>query len=695
MSRPAQRPAGETSLNCPLGGRKEALARAASQRRGSGGGPEATVEAAPAPPRWQELAGQVTSHCCYADVGGRPARWFRIIGEYAYMRPVPKVESKLMGIMQRGGLLHAFQNEVHDENGHAWVELTPLMKWRLHLNAEQTSHVYTLIDGTDWGAGMLLDELQEDEWPRPDFAERFGLRWMVLDDHAFRPRDARGRVNPDAAKDKFLCHWDHDPPRDAALLERSPGRALARWAERDAAPSSRLGACCMLRGAPAACVRSWLLYHLRIGFHCLYLFFDDPDDPSLHAAKEVATLVQLPRAVHIRACSQAWWAQQRLRSRFYRYRHLKWAAPVVDANECIGDVQSRQQLCVDLAIQDALQDRINWLVHIDIDELLYFPQWRHRENAPAWFASVEPHVDLIKFHNHECVPEDMEVGDWFRDVTLFKPAVRFLVWPDDPFPPPEVTPPPSEDDKAQSDEDKDDEEGSSKRPPRGNAFDEVLKTIAFARSRHTKQLELNLPEPPRRRRARARAAARRRRLGPGAAAEPDDDAGLPETFTHFLAYANGKCAVRLRALQDRRGAPVVDSLPLPCGVHSFMGGVVDGDKGPVPRLRRVRMDGDSDPGVLHYANCGFSYWIKKYEILGRFPDIVNRKQNTMRAHLAARDLVLRHDRHDMALYYRMFVMSNLIGELPLLFSRGLVVRVDGARQVMERAHREWEAAREG
>lgn len=648
-------------------------------------------QATPAP-KWRQAASAVTSHCSYADNGGRPVRWFRVIGENAYMRPIPKVESKLMGILQRGGLLHAFQGEVQDEQGHDWVELTPLMKWRLHLSAEQAPTVYTLIDGTDWGAGMILDELPEDEWPRPDPAEKSGIRWMVLNDHSFRPRDARGRVNADAAKDKYLCHWDCDPRRDSALLDRSSSTALGKWGGRDGAVSPAVGACCMLKGAPPACVESWLLYHLRIGFHSLYLFFDDPDDPAIQAAKEVAALVQRPRAVHIRSCSQAWWAQQKLRSRFYKYRHLKWAAPVVDTNELISDVQSRQQLCVDLAIQDAFLDRVDWLLHIDIDELLYFPQKRCRENVPAWFASLERGVDFVKFHNHECVPEDLEVGDWFRDVSLFKPAVKFLTQSDDPYPPPEVTPPQSEDDKADS-EDEDSDGDSKKKIPKGNAFDEVLRSIAFARSRHTKQLDLNLPDPPRVKRARAR-AERRRRRGLDAEASSSDSA-LPETFTHFLAYANGKCAVRLRAQSDPRGAPNLDSLPLPCGVHSFMGGVVDGDKGPVPRLKRIRMDGDTDPAVLHYSNCGFSYWIRKYEILGRFPDMVNGKQNTMRAHLAARDLVLRHDRKDMELYYRMFIMSNLIGELPLLFNRGLVIRIDGVRQIVERAQLELETARKG
>lgn len=365
---------------------------------------------------------------------------------------------------------------------------------------------------------------------------------------------------------------------------------------------------------------------------------------------------------------------------------MKWSAPVVDANEQIKDVQSRQQLCVDLAIQDAFLSRIHWLVHIDIDELLYFPQKRYREDAPAWFATLGPEVDMVKFHNHECVPEDVEVSDWFRDVTLFKPAIRYLVLPDDPYQPPDETPPLSDKSDAGGKSDEEDLE-EPKKPPKGNAVDEFLKTIAFARSRHTRQLGLNLPDPPRVRRNRQRFERKnKRREAKGLPPLKDpSDSSLPETFTHFIAYANGKCAVRVRTLEDKWGATVADSLPLPCGVHSFMAGVVDGDRGPIPRLRRKRMDGPKDPGVLHYANCGFSYWVKKYQILGRFPDILNGRQNTMRAHLAARDLVLRYDRRDLELYYRMFIMSNLIGELPLLFNRGLVIRIDSARQIVERA----------
>eukprot|EP00418_Pyrodinium_bahamense_P056858 CAMPEP_0179163802 /NCGR_PEP_ID=MMETSP0796-20121207/80338_1 /TAXON_ID=73915 /ORGANISM="Pyrodinium bahamense, Strain pbaha01" /LENGTH=209 /DNA_ID=CAMNT_0020866165 /DNA_START=131 /DNA_END=757 /DNA_ORIENTATION=- len=185
--------------------------------------------------------------------------------------------------MQRGGLLHAFLGEVCDEQGHAWVELTPLMKWRLHITAEQASHVYTLIDGTDWGAGMLLEELPVDQWPCPDLAEASGIRWTVLDEHSFRPRDSRGRVNPDAAKDKFLCHWDPDPHRDAALSKRSRSTALGKWPRYQAKVNTRVGACCMLKGA-------LLLAAVppQNRFHCLYLFFDDPNDPAIQPAMDVA-----------------------------------------------------------------------------------------------------------------------------------------------------------------------------------------------------------------------------------------------------------------------------------------------------------------------------------------------------------------------------------------------------------------------
>eukprot|EP00972_Heterocapsa_arctica_P003439 512816-Heterocapsa_arctica.AAC.1 len=60
----------------------------------------------------------------------------------------------------------------------------------------------------------------------------------------------------------------------------------------------------------------------------------------------------------------------------------------------------------------------------------------------------------------------------------------------------------------------------------------------------------------------------------------------------------------------------------------------------------------------------------------------------MRAHLAARDVARQGDEEQVRLFYEMFVMSNLLGELPLLCNRGLAVRVDGPRQVVERARRE-------
>ena len=35
--------------------------------------------------------------------------------------------------------------------------------------------------------------------------------------------------------------------------------------------------------------------------------------------------------------------------------------------------------------------------------------------------------------------------------------------------------------------------------------------------------------------------------------------------------------------------------------------------------------GTHDPCLLHYANCGFAYWRRKYRVLGDIPNFENRQ----------------------------------------------------------------------
>ena len=87
---------------------------------------------------------------------------------------------------------------------------------------------------------------------------------------------------------------------------------------------------------------------------------------------------------------------------------------------------------------------------------------------------------------------------------------------------------------------------------------------------------------------------------------------------YFHAHAQGKQACRLRRA----------FLPPGGGVHGFA------SEGRA--LRTLTCGGLHDPAVLHYANCGFEAWVRKYEILGDIPNYENRKDLAgFRKHRAA------------------------------------------------------------
>lgn len=81
------------------------------------------------------------------------------------------------------------------------------------------------------------------------------------------------------------------------------------------------------------------------------------------------------------------------------------------------EVQARQCLNAEVALQEALAGGFHWLVHIDSDELFY-------SAAP----SVVPHFEMLSsrgiqqmtYVNHEGVPESEDIVDYFTAVTLFK-----------------------------------------------------------------------------------------------------------------------------------------------------------------------------------------------------------------------------------------------------------------------------------
>ena len=76
---------------------------------------------------------------------------------------------------------------------------------------------------------------------------------------------------------------------------------------------------------------------------------------------------------------------------------------------------ARQMLNADHAIDLALEQGADWLLHLDIDELFCCA-----ESVASHFSGISQDVAQVSYLNHEAAPEGADMEDYFREVTLFK-----------------------------------------------------------------------------------------------------------------------------------------------------------------------------------------------------------------------------------------------------------------------------------
>ena len=223
-------------------------------------------------------------------------------------------------------------------------------------------------------------------------------------------------------------------PNKTSTEARSEVQGEAAAAAAAALP--RLAIALLLRGAPPACVSAFLTYHLAVGFERIYLFFDAPDDPGVAAARQHEDTTRRDSGVVVTLCDEAYWREQR-RTNFFFKPHPRWqrwqggSKDLSTANFEKGDVQCRQCVVVQDATERARAGGVDWLLHIDIDELWYSPHPACQRDARQSFRAVPPSVSELIFHNHEAVPRyaSREGECWFTRNTLFKvcrdPSVRW------------------------------------------------------------------------------------------------------------------------------------------------------------------------------------------------------------------------------------------------------------------------------
>lgn len=162
------------------------------------------------------------------------------------------------------------------------------------------------------------------------------------------------------------------------------------------------------RGA-APILDAFLRYHLSLRFDHVFLFADDPGDAGTEIARRYPGVTVVPNDEDLH---RRW-----RRTPLYRSRR-KWVETYLHR-----EVMVRQTLNVEVAIEMALESGVDWLLHIDADELFHCPETTVAEH---FLGLGEKGIAGARYLNFEGVPESPDVADCFREVTLFKVPPRTL-----------------------------------------------------------------------------------------------------------------------------------------------------------------------------------------------------------------------------------------------------------------------------
>ena len=161
-----------------------------------------------------------------------------------------------------------------------------------------------------------------------------------------------------------------------------------------------------MRAPGRTMLEAWLAYHRALGFAHFFIYFDDPEDPDLELVAKQRDVTAVPRDAAL---------MRRVR------RYSLWSSMGRFAESGSGGdrTMARQVLFVQDALARIASEHLafDWLLHIDHDELIVVPGNDIRSHFTQLAAM---HVDQAIYINHEAVPEQLEIDDVFREVTLFK-----------------------------------------------------------------------------------------------------------------------------------------------------------------------------------------------------------------------------------------------------------------------------------
>ncbi|KAL9239949.1 hypothetical protein vseg_014220 [Gypsophila vaccaria] len=153
----------------------------------------------------------------------------------------------------------------------------------------------------------------------------------------------------------------------------------------------------------------WILYHKVIGVTMFYLFVEG----NAASPKVTRVLDVIPGVKVIYRTKEL--ERQQAKSRIW---NEPWMMIFFD-KPCSYNLLLRQSLNMEMAVVMARNDGVDWILHLDTDELIH-PAGAREYSLRQLLLDVPSNVDIVVFPNYESSVERDDIQDPFVEVSMFK-----------------------------------------------------------------------------------------------------------------------------------------------------------------------------------------------------------------------------------------------------------------------------------
>lgn len=184
-------------------------------------------------------------------------------------------------------------------------------------------------------------------------------------------------------------------------------QAAAWWQTAGPDPNGPKVAFCVTTADNLRQIRQWLAYHRLIGVGAFYLFVDGPTNQPDNIAQLQAMpgVKVIPHDAKLKArhAKSRIWNESWLSAFFHK--------------PCNHELFVLQSLNMEIAISMALKDGMDWILHIDTDELVLPAASPGGSFSLQQLLMAQPEdVDNVVFPNYESMPEAIDVKEPFLEV---------------------------------------------------------------------------------------------------------------------------------------------------------------------------------------------------------------------------------------------------------------------------------------